>query len=89
MSFVFTVVRDAEGIRLEEVPPSMLEHIPPGRFQMSGHVPNCEQSNIATLSVSQYPLEGWGVIAQISTSYASSTIEQKSDSEPEIQGAHT
>lgn len=37
MSYGFKVIRDADGIRLDEVSDGALEHIPHGTFTITGH----------------------------------------------------
>lgn len=37
MSYNFKVTKDADGIRLEDVSEGMLQHIPDGTFEISGH----------------------------------------------------
>lgn len=54
MSYTFYVTKTDEGIKLEDVYPESLKHIPNGRFMLSGHTPSEDTSDYAGLAVNLY-----------------------------------
>lgn len=68
MSYGFKIMKDAEGIHVEDVSPGMLEHVPNGIFTISGHKASGSPaySDIETLQITLTEGDRYVISAQAS-----------------------
>jgi hypothetical protein len=65
MSYSFTVVKDVDGLRIDESA-STLTLIPDGKWQVSGHLSAPGMSRTANLAVTQIGADGHHVATVVS-----------------------
>lgn len=67
MSYGFKIVKDADGLRVDDIQPAALAHIPDGTYSVSGHAYTGPGSSADSISVQLVGDDGRFAYAQGST----------------------
>lgn len=72
MSWTIRLVKDQDGLKIDEEVLSGLQNMPDGTYVLYGHEPKDGESQIATLSITHTTLTG----LQIATAIASRNLQR-------------